>query len=695
MPDMMTPALTCGFTADAAATASIKLTSVLNGARIPRPIQLLSPPDGTKRVFVVSQTGRIVTAADAGVSTAAGDWLNLSAKVESTGAQSGLLGLAFDPAYTQNGRFYVSYTKRAGTTLQLVLSRFTVAMPLSGTPDAGSEAVLLTVDLQADGHVSGHIAFGPDGYLYLGTSDGGQDGDPQDNAKNLNSLLGKILRLDVSQGGSKYTIPMTNPMVGQAGVREEIWAYGLRNPSRFSIDPLSGMMLAGDQGQSTTEEIDAIYAGGNYGWNGVQGIDCYKPMRGCSLGGLYPPSIFYPRTDGGAVAGGLIYRGQKLPSLYGAYVFGDTVSGMLWALPARDDQQQDYVRQALGKSDRAVVGFGTDADGEMYVLDNKDGAICRIEGSGATQPTPVWPLLLSQTGYFTDVVTRKLATTVLSYDVNSPLWSDGATKERGLFLPAGAQIAYHDKTTAWEPPVGTVAIKTFLLSNKPIETRLLRNTADGWHGATYRWNATYTEANLMTSDAQLPIGNQIWPLPSRADCLRCHTKSPDSTGRLLGLDTAQMNRDHDMLGNGMVASQITTLKQQNKFSAPPTQDPSMLDRFPAPTETTALLALRARAYLHVQCAHCHQPGGLADATFDIRFTTPLKDTGLCNAVPQKGDGGVTGALLLTPKSPENSMVWIRMNSLGSLRMPALGSNVIDKDATDLIKSWIQSVMDCN
>jgi uncharacterized repeat protein (TIGR03806 family) len=450
-------------------------------------------------------------------------------------------------------------------------------------------------------------------------------------------------------------------------------------------------MLVGDQGQSTTEEINTVYPGADYGWNSLEGTECYKPMKGCSFAGVYPPTEFYPRGDGSAIVGGLIYRGQKITSLYGAYVFGDTNSGMVWALPAKEDQQKGYMRSTLGSTDRKVVSFGTDADGELYILDGKEGAICRVDAADGTPPTPEWPLLLSQVGYFSDLKARKLAATVLSYAVNSPLWSDGATKERGLFLPAGSKITYNDDLTSWAPPVGAVAIKTFLVGGTPIETRLLRNSASGWHGATYRWNQGGTEANLMTTEATVPINGQQWPIPSRADCLRCHTQA---AGRILGLTTGQMNLDHDMLGNGLVAPQILTLKQQNAFSNPPAQDPTMLPSLPTPQDTS--LAKRARAYLHVNCAHCHQPGGLPDPTFDIRYNTPLMTSGLCGVTPQKGDGGVAGATLLTLKSPETSMLWMRMGSLVStLRMPQLGSNVVDQPDTDLIYNWIKSLNTCN
>jgi uncharacterized repeat protein (TIGR03806 family) len=414
-------------------------------------------------------------------------------------------------------------------------------------------------------------------------------------------------------------------------------------------------------------------------------------MHGCNMIGTYPPTESYPRSAGAQVIGGLVYRGQKLSSLYGGYLYGDEVSGALWMLPTRDDQLMAYTQLSLGHTDRKVVGFGADADGEMYLLDNQDGLICRIDPADGVVQNPSWPLLLSQTPYFSNLASRKLAPGVLSYDVNMPLWSDGATKERGLYLPPGSKITYNDNTTAWGMPQGAVLIKTFLLGGQPIETRLLRNQTDGVHGASYRWNAAATEANLMTSDATVPIAGQLWSYPSRADCLRCHTQA---AGQVLGLNTAEMNLSHDMQGNGNVAPQINTLKQLGYFNDPQPADASTLARFPMLGDNSPV-ATQARAYLNANCAHCHQPGGLADQTFDIRFPTPLAVANVCNVPPQKGDAGVPGSTLLTLGTPETSVMYIRMTSLdGALRMPSLASHKLDQAGAYAIYAWIASLKTC-
>lgn len=213
---------TCSIAGNGGAAPALKLTSILTGSRIARPVQLLAAPDGSRRHFIVSQTGHVFVATTLDVGGTVSDWLNLEKVVDATGAQGGLLAMAFDPGFKTNGSLYVSYLRRQAGALQHVVSRLKVTSPPAGAPDPTSEVVLLTIPLQADTHASGPIAFGPDGFLYIGTSDGGQDGDPQDNAKNLNTLLGKILRIDVSKGDNTYAIPPSNPFVSQAGIKEEI-----------------------------------------------------------------------------------------------------------------------------------------------------------------------------------------------------------------------------------------------------------------------------------------------------------------------------------------------------------------------------------------------------------------------------------------------------------------------------------------
>lgn len=282
--------------------------------------------------------------------------------------ESGLLGLAFSPEFGTDGRVYAYYT--AGKPNRSVLSRFQVA---GDAIDMGSETVLLEVPQPFGNHNGGQIAFGPDGYLYVALGDGGSGGDPEGNGQNLSTLLGAILRLDVS--GEGYAVPPDNPFVDTAGARPEIYAYGLRNPWRFSFDRASGDLWAGDVGQNKWEEVDRIVAGANYGWNVMEGFECYDSSD-CDTSGLELPRAAYGRGDGCSVTGGYVYRGPSMPELNGWYVYGDYCSGRIWAVDPADDSWPIL----LTESGLPIASFGEMPDGELLAL-TFENAVYRLQRS--------------------------------------------------------------------------------------------------------------------------------------------------------------------------------------------------------------------------------------------------------------------------------------------------------------------------
>jgi glucose/arabinose dehydrogenase len=337
-----------------------------------RPVFVTAPAGDTARLFVVEQGGTIrVIRHDTLLAT---PFLDIGSRVACCG-ERGLLGLAFDPAYAANGRFYVDYTDTAGTT-QVV--RFTV----SGDPDVadpGSASPVLSQAQPYPNHNGGMLAFGPDGFLYVGLGDGGSAGDPSGNGQNLTVLLGKILRLDVS-GASGYAIPATNPFAGQPGARGEIWAYGLRNPWRFSFDRTTGELYIADVGQSASEEVDieAPGSGGNnYGWNLMEGAACYRP--GCSPLGLVLPVLTYDHGQGCSITGGYVYRGTRIPALTGTYLYADYCAGWVrsfrWTGGAAVAQQDEPDLVPGG----TITSFGEDARGELYITTyTAPGSLYRI-----------------------------------------------------------------------------------------------------------------------------------------------------------------------------------------------------------------------------------------------------------------------------------------------------------------------------
>ena len=337
-----------------------------------RMVVLAYPDDGTNRLFVVLQPGQIMTFPNDQAITSASTFLDITERVNGSGQEEGLLGLAFDPSYRDNGYFYVYYS--ASDPRRSIISRFSVSQDDPDTADPDSERIILVIPQPFSNHNGGQLLFGPDGYLYIGLGDGGAAGDPRQNGQNLSTLLGSILRIDVTsldlQGA--YTIPPDNPFVGHPGVRGEIWAYGLRNPWRFNLDLTTGDIWAGDVGQNRFEEVDIIRPGLNYGWNIMEGLHCFQPRQDCRQQGLELPVIEYALSDENcSVIGGYVYRGARLPSLYGAYIYGDFCSGRIWAL--RHDGAQVTEHLEIVDSALRISSFGQEQSGEILILsfDNK------------------------------------------------------------------------------------------------------------------------------------------------------------------------------------------------------------------------------------------------------------------------------------------------------------------------------------
>lgn len=347
------------------------------------PVDLQDPRDATNRLFVVEQTGIIRVFQNNPSVSASAIFLDIRDQL-TNGGELGLLGLAFHPSYSSNGYFYLNYT--APNPLRTVIARYSVSATDPNQADKQSEHILLTYAQPFTNHNGGQIAFGPDGYLYIASGDGGSGGDPQNNAQNRTNLLGKILRIDVNNpsAGRNYGIPNDNPFVGNtSGFREEIFAYGLRNPWRFSFDAITGTLWCADVGQNAREEIDIITKGGNYGWRTMEGSLCFNPSTGCSTTGLTLPVWEYGRSEGYSVTGGFVYRGTRNPELSGAYIYGDYGSGRIWALRYDGVNPPTNTLIAQMASNR-LSSFGVDRNNELYLC-SFDGKIYRFAAATTTK----------------------------------------------------------------------------------------------------------------------------------------------------------------------------------------------------------------------------------------------------------------------------------------------------------------------
>lgn len=332
--------------------------------------------DGSKRIFVVEQPGRVRIMSPDG-KIARKPYLDIADRV-TDGGECGLLSIAFHPKFAENGYLYVNYTSGRRRGLHTVISEFK-ADPASDSVDPATERIILTVDQPFSNHNGGQIAFGPDGMLYIGMGDGGSANDPQNNAQNPRSLLGKMLRIDVTPRRG-YAIPKDNPMADGRSGRPEIWCGGLRNPWRFCFDPVTGDCITGDVGQNAWEEIDLLVKGGNYGWRPREGFhptprfDGREEVRGTYI----DPLVEYPRDKGISVTGGYVYRGKKFPSMQGWYFYADFQSGRIWGLRLDRGKLAENV-ELLGRNDRITPSsFGEDSDGELYICAHARGEIWRV-----------------------------------------------------------------------------------------------------------------------------------------------------------------------------------------------------------------------------------------------------------------------------------------------------------------------------
>lgn len=352
---------------------------------VTNPVHITHAGDGSNRLFIIEQAGRVIILN--GKEQTDTPFLDIQSKVDS-GGEKGLLSIAFHPDFKNNGRFFVNYTmSRKG--LKTVIAEYHVS---DVNPDIADtdEKIIFEVEQPFGNHNGGQLQFGPDGFLYIGMGDGGGSGDPSGNGQNINTLLGALLRIDINNGSS-FSIPQDNPFVEKDGA-DEIWAYGLRNPWRFSFDRFDGRLFLADVGQDDFEEIDLIVKGGNYGWNIMEGLHCFPPIKkDCDQDGLVLPIAEYSHDEGQSVTGGYVYRGKEISDLAGSYIFGDFVSSIIWSI--KETAPNIWERTKLLETDLAISSFGEDEQGEIYIADHR-GAIHKIipisseDSTPALTPTP-------------------------------------------------------------------------------------------------------------------------------------------------------------------------------------------------------------------------------------------------------------------------------------------------------------------
>ena len=708
----------------------------LAGARFSNATQLVEAPR-TGQLVISEREGKIFALPREGGSKRL--VLDLS-RVTQGYQDCGLLGMAFHPQFgdassPNAGYLYVHYAfanppqpPPVSTTAptESRLSRFSVD-PETLVADPSSEQVLIAQQDENVWHQGGGMFFNPkDGFLYLSVGDEGGGACSYGNCQRIDrDLFGGVLRIDVDQRGGDvshpiprqpasgttagYFIPNDNPFVGSGGL-EEFYAIGLRSPHRMSIDPVDDITWISEVGQSRREEIDVLAPGANYQWPLREGSLERQPLVDAPLGVWTDPVLDLARDEAGALIGGFVYRGRRFPELAGKYIFGDFVLGNVWALDYAVDasgavrvlSRERLLSGLLGRSG-SITSFGVDDDGELYILTIGAGPVLRLERE---QPVTVVPPRLSEVGAFDDLASLAPSDGMLPYQVQTPLYSDGAQKHRWLRVPAGGRIGFAE-SGAYAFPEGSVFVKQFDMAldereperQRRLETRFLVSTPQGFYGISYRWNDAGSDATpvldgtletLVVTQADGSVRRQPYFYPGPSDCLVCHN---ENAGSVLGVRTAQLNGNVVDAATQATTPQLLAWSERGLFDTPLDADAiARLPQLASLTDETRSVEERVRSYLDANCSMCHGTSSEIRAHWDGRYETPLERQHLLGE-PLAGEAELPrGTLVVAPAHPELSALFLRDGSVDpALRMPPLGRQTVDREWLALLERWIRAL----
>lgn len=673
--------------------------------RFQNPVDLALVP-GTGRFMVAEQGGKLWTfdtTAGAAVETR-----DLALDIRSFHPKfAELLGFAFHPGFATNRFVFLNYNEPQGPPDGARIVRFTVASLNPPVLDPSTEKVILT--WPSGGHNGCTLAFGNDGTLFISTGDGASPEPPDGlhkTGQDIGDLMASILRIDVDHpsGDRAYSIPADNPFVRTPGARGEVWAFGLRNPFRMSVDPATGDVWIGDVGWEQWEMIYRGKPGANFGWPLTEGPN---PQVRTDLpagpGPIIPPVVALPHSEAASITGGRVYHGRQLGKLRGAYIYGDWETGKFWAL--RHDNDRLTSNEELCDTTLKPVAFAEDADHELLVLDY-NGGLHRFVPNLAPAANLAFPKRLSDTGLFADLPRHTPAPGVVAYRPNASQWSDHALVDRLIGIPGNRSIVTADgrETIAgrmWNFPSNTVFTRTLTLeldrgqplSRRRIETQMMHFDGQTWNAYTYRWNASQTDADLVPAegaseaftikDPSAPGGQREvpWRFLGRTECFRCHNVW---AGDLLSFQWPQ-------LGHPSAPSEAARLEAlgvlQSRNAPPADKLASLVD----PYDSEQPLDRRARSWLDVNCSGCHRFGAGGGVTLYLHLDRPLAETRAIDQKPARGSFGMIGGRIIASGDPHRSLLFHRINTEGSARMPHIGSRVVDPAGARLIGDWIRSL----
>jgi putative heme-binding domain-containing protein len=671
--------------------APYQIRPVFPNLRFQRPTSIEEIPN-TNRLMITEIGGKIHSVQKGSRDSRAELVIDLAVH---TGSDATAFDAEFHPDFPKNRQVFVCYV-HPGEGGHTRVSRFELSEATPPKILPRTEQVIIT--WPKGGHNGGCLEFGKEGYLYISTGDGSGPNPPDGltTGQNVSDLLGAILRIDVDRtdGERAYRIPTDNPFHNLEGARPEIWAYGLRNPWKIGVDRETGDVFAADNGWETWELVHRIVKGGNCGWPVMEGPDLLRSEVAIGPTPIIPPFKEHPHTEANSVIGGPVYRGQLFPDLSGWFIYGDYITGTIWAVKANEDKTASF--RTLADTDLRLVSFTEGSGGEVYLLDYDSTEqiyeLIPSDPKDTPNVTP-FPTKLSDTGLFRSLKTLEPMPGVVPYEVRVPRWMDGAEGKRWIGIPGNGAAKLASESGSAEFPKGTVLVKQLNLpqangeSAIRLETQLLHYESGTWRPYSYVWNELGSEATLVgsvgldryieTKDASGASLRRRWHISAQNECRLCHNAD---VGFVLGFTPNQLE------------DQLSTLTAKQVLKALP-QVPDK-ERLVNPHDASQNLNDRARSYLHTNCAMCHRPGGSAIASIDL-----LRDLSFEQLRTNKGTGigtfGIRHAKVITNGDPFRSVLMYRMSKLGYSRMPYIGTQVVDSAGVALVAEWIRSLEDAN
>lgn len=678
-----------------------KTMAVYQGVKLDSPTDITWLPDA-RRWIATQNNGKILKFENDPRNAFAEPLLDLTQIPDRPATQ--VFATIFHPDLKNQPWCFVTYEAIRNGTKRTFLSRLKVLDPSVPTVDLASLTVV--TDWIGGGHSGGAMQFGPDGMLYVTTGDGQAPYPPDESGtgQDRSDLEASVLRIDVDNptADQPYRIPTDNPFVGQPNTREEIWAFGFRNPWKLAFDPVSGDLIAADVGWEMREMIHRVARGRNHGWSLMEGSQRVKEGQEPKIP-ITPPLFEHTHLDSRSISGGFFWHSDRLPELKGAYIYGDWMTGKVWAL--KSDGDRVLWQKELVDTPVQVICFMLDPTGEVLIV-GYDGTILRLETNRVKDQSSQFPLRLSETGLFANVVTQEPARGVIPYEISAHRWADGTESNQWVAIPGNQQLQLFDRddwTTGqtkgrFDFPSDTVMVKTVSYladpndagSRRHLETQLLHLLGDQWKAYNYVWNEEQTDAvlqddlaterQLEIKDAAQPGGirKQTWRHSSRSECLLCHIWA---AGTVHAFNPDQLNIG--FLGE----NQLTRLSRLGLFKkAIPPQDP-----LPSPHDTRQSLESRARSYLAMNCSTCHRMQGGGTANFNFDITLSLQQNKFVDALPAQGTFGIADARVVASGDPYRSVMLYRALKSGRSHMPQFGSNVIDIQGLRLLRDWILSM----